>query len=68
MPKKPRIIDASTLRTPIFAIENGFFQDQHGYRQASRAKPQPSPTIHPDKLQRTHYVGPPPGDQKSKRM
>ena len=29
---------------------------------------QTSPRIHPDKLQLTHYVGPPPGDQKSKRM
>ena len=49
MPQKLGIIDASTLRTPIFAIEMEGFRmatpmagDQHGYRPASRAK-------HPDK-------------------
>ena len=71
--QKTGIIIASTPNTSCFAIEMEDFRDEHGYRQASRAKAR----LHPEKpreytltrLQLTHYVGPPPRrDQKSKRM
>ena len=67
MPQKMGIIDASTLKTSCFAIENGgMAQDipppQVGFDSMAMAG-QPQGV-----WQRTHYVGPPPGDQKSKRM
>ena len=52
MQKKPRIIDASTLKTPFFAIEDGGFQDGHPHGRRSARLQAGKPSITPRQAQR----------------
>ena len=66
--KKPMIIIDSTPKQAFFGEKWMISEMSTATGRPAEQNTQTSPTIHPDKLQLTHYVGPPPENQKSKRM
>ena len=64
MPKKRGIIDASTPKCSFFGEKWRISEMSTATGRQAEQNTQTSPTIHPDKLQLTHYVGPPPRRSK----